>query len=133
MKWRNLFLAVVGLALLVLVFSAIFENSNSKLGNSFNLFTIFVLFWTVTSFISPIIVGIRLFRKMKMQNSFLYIFLSVLNLYFGGYGITKLLSSTVQKDFHTAFFLLLLNLIWGGFIFIDVFSENSAKKIDQGN
>jgi hypothetical protein len=128
MKWRNLLWAVLTLALSVLIFSEIFKNSHSKLGGDFNLFTIFMIFWTVTSLISPIIVALRVFRKMKMQPSLAYIFLSVLNVYLGGYGIFKLLSSTVQKDFYAAFFLLLLNLIWGGFIFIDVFGEDRASQ-----
>ena len=128
MKWRNLLWSVIILALIVLFLSWAFYPSHSKLGKSFNLFTIFMLFWAFTSFISPIIVLLRLLKVIKRLNSFAYIFLMVANFYLGGYGILKLFLSSVPKDFYLSFSLLLLNLVWGGFIFFDVFAENKVMQ-----
>ena len=110
MKLVHIFWSLLILTILIFI-PGIFYRTNSKLGGGADLFAFFLLIWTVTSVVSPVILVLRKLKIIKSKILFPLTLLAIFNLYFGSYGIYMILSDQVYRPGFALKFLG-LNLVW---------------------
>ena len=117
MKSIHIFWALLLLAIIVFL-PNLACHSNAKLGFGPNLVLIYLLFWIVLSVITPFLLMLKKIGAIPGEHPFIFTLLSLLNFYFGLYGLYLILSKELGKPAPLSICLFTLNLIWGVVIFI---------------
>ena len=102
-------------------------HSNAKLGNGPNLVLIYLLFWIILSVITPFLLMLKKIEAIPGEYPFIFTLLSLLNFYFGLYGLYLILSKEFAKPTPLTICLFTLNLVWGVAIFITLQLKKANK------
>ena len=119
MKWISLLWSIVVLGFLVLLSDII--SSRQSIQPLSSAFVIFYLFWSAISFVSPVILLLRLFRIIRSPASFIYILTGTVNIGVGITGLLYILPAENTRNNTTVLALFLLNMLLGSFIAFDAF------------
>jgi hypothetical protein len=112
--WSIVFLGVVALWLLYIC-------SRPSPGKLDPLFSFGAISWVIISVITPLVLGCRLLRLIRLPSSFLYIFTGTANLAIGIAGIWYVAQSGNVHDNIGTISILALNILAACFIFVDAF------------
>ena len=120
-KWQKLLWSIVLLGALIVI--SVWKTSNfpRELGDRFDLFGIFISAWFLTLIVSPVLIIFRLFRIFVGRESFFYIFIGLLNLFFAVIFFYEVISDRVISNDAFQSIAALINLISIIFISLDVF------------
>jgi hypothetical protein len=117
MKWVNLLWSLVIVASCTVFCIWINPRSTGPLGAGFGFA---VLAWAACILISPVVLLMRILRVMKKAENFIYIFMGTANLAIGLLGVYAEVHSQTHFDFQVIA-CLAINLLFGGFAFVDTF------------
>jgi hypothetical protein len=120
MKWVNLLWSFIVIGVIAFLLELLAAHSTSKLAAvAANVFVI----WVMISAISPIVLALRLFRVIRTNGSFWYIFIGTANLVLGiAAAIYVLFGKAMPLDYLFAL-TIGFNLFTATYIFIDVFKK----------
>jgi hypothetical protein len=126
MKSNHIFWALTLLAIIVFL-PSLFWHTNAKLGIGPNLVLIYLLIWIVLSITTPFLLMLERIGAVPGEHPFIFTLLSLLNFYFGLYGLYLIFSKELAKPTPLTICLFTLNLVWSVAIFITLRSKKGNR------
>lgn len=126
MRLIHIFWALLVLAGIILLPTALFLN-RGKLNGGPEILATFLLFWWLVDGLTPIALIAALYKKRPLHHRFLFTLLAALNLYFGLMGIFYFIREGNILQHKLSFLVFLLNLTWSGII---AYSQLRARGVE---
>jgi hypothetical protein len=111
MKLIHFFWSLLILAILIYI-PSLFYRTSAKLHGGTDLYAFYLILWTITSILSPILLILNKLRIISRITPFIQSLLIVFNLYFGIHGMYLVLAGEIPTDASLIFLLFCLNIIW---------------------
>ena len=126
MKSNNIFWTLLVLTIIA-VLPILLYQSHAKFGGSLDLFMVYFLLWIVIIITTPFWILVERLGVAPDNLQFLSTSLTLLNLYFGLYGLHLIFFKQFAKPSPLIICLLVLNLVWSILLFMTL---RSKKRID---
>jgi hypothetical protein len=98
---------------IIAVLPILLYQSHAKFGGGLDLFILYFFFWIVLSITTPFWILVEKFGVVPDKLQFLSTSLTLLNLFFGLYGLHLIFFKQLARPSPFITCLLVLNLVWG--------------------